>query len=59
MWLEDGSKIAVARYVDGKILSFRNSEPKKEPFECTYSPDGSVIPATAQEQCPAASEFPM
>ena len=59
MWLEDGSKIAVARYVDGKIRSFSSTEPKQEPFECSYSPGGSVTYATAEEQCPPTSEFPM
>ena len=59
MWAEDGTQLAVARYVNGRIRSFNGKEPKEEPFECTYAEDGTIARATAPDQCLPAAEFPL
>jgi hypothetical protein len=59
MWLGDGTKLSVARYVHGKIESFNGQEPKSGPFQCKYS-NGNLIEAESTVgKCPPAEQFPL
>ena len=64
LWLEDGTRLAVARYVKGRVASFELNEPKGKAVHCVYSNDPSIniaIQASGGDvgDCPNAERFPL
>jgi hypothetical protein len=59
MWLEDGRKLAIARYAKGVIQSCEIHKPKGGTVVCNYVAPraGAAAPSNADD-CPTVDQFP-
>ena len=59
MWLEDGTKLATARYAKGVIQSSEIHDPEGGTITCNYiAPEPGAAAPVNDDDCPTVDQFP-